>query len=215
MKPLLLQLRDGAADLLDDHRRQPLGRLVEQEQLRAGAQDPADRQHLLLAAESLVPWLAKRSAGSGTAGRISLDREAARADHAAAASGSPRRSGWRRCPAPRDRGDAQPGDPVRGQADRLLPSNRLSPSRLPTIPMIDFMVVVLPAPLRPSSVTTSPSRTSKPTPCRMCDSPYQAWRSRTSSSGAGVPTPAATPPGSAMARPHVGLDHLRVLRHRS
>ena len=28
------------------------------------------------------------------------------------------------------------------------------------MPMIDFSVVVLPAPLRPSSVTTSPARTS-------------------------------------------------------
>ena len=45
--------------------------------------------------------------------------------------------------------------------------------------MIDCSVVVLPAPLRPSSVTTSPPRTSKSTPCRTCDSPYQALRSRT------------------------------------
>ena len=41
------------ADLLDDDRREPLGRLVEQQQLRAGAQDAADRQHLLLAAGQL------------------------------------------------------------------------------------------------------------------------------------------------------------------
>src|SRR5207302_6006011 len=44
---------DGLADLLDDDRRQPLGRLVEQEQARAGAQDAADREHLLLAAGEL------------------------------------------------------------------------------------------------------------------------------------------------------------------
>src|SRR5262249_28061301 len=44
------------------------------------------------------------------------------------------------------------------------------------IPMIDFSVVVLPAPLRPSSVTTSPALTSKLMPCRMWDSPYQASR---------------------------------------
>jgi len=33
--------------------------------------------------------------------------------------------------------------------------------RLPTIPMIDFRVVVLPAPLCPSNVTTSPAFTWK------------------------------------------------------
>jgi hypothetical protein len=46
--------------------------------------------------------------------------------------------------------------------DRLIssrPSNLIEPVRLPTMPMMDFMVVVLPAPLRPSSVTTSPACT--------------------------------------------------------
>ena len=38
-----------------------------------------------------------------------------------------------------------------------LPSNDTDPVRWPTMPMIDFKVVVLPAPLRPSSVTTSPA----------------------------------------------------------
>src|ERR1044072_1656007 len=47
------------------------------------------------------------------------------------------------------------------------------------MPITDFSVVVLPAPLRPSSVTTSPSFTWKLMPCRMCDSPYQACRSCT------------------------------------
>src|SRR5205085_3267384 len=47
------------------------------------------------------------------------------------------------------------------------------------IPITDFSVLVLPAPLRPSSVTTSPSFTWKLTPCRMCDSPYQACKSLT------------------------------------
>src|SRR5207244_12792301 len=71
------------------------------------------------------------------------------------------------------------------------------------MPMIDFRVVVLPAPLRPSSVTTSPGRTSKVTPCRMCDSPYQACSSRTARSGA----------VSGMPRSHVGLDHLGAARN--
>src|SRR6185503_10738620 len=79
-----------------------------------------------------------------------------------------------------------------------LPSKRIEPVRFATMPMIDFSVVVLPAPLRPSSVTTSPSAISKSTPCRMCDSPYQALRPFTSSR-------------LAIPRPQVGLDHARIL----
>src|SRR5258708_37234076 len=82
-----------------------------------------------------------------------------------------------------------------------LCSSLIEPSRRPTIPMIDLSVVVLPAPLRPSSVTTSPSRTWKSMPCRMCDSPYQALRPLTSSR-LGMP------------RSQVTLDHARILRHR-
>src|SRR3989442_12024782 len=70
------------------------------------------------------------------------------------------------------------------------------------MPMIAFSVVVLPAPFRPSSVTSSPGCTSKSTPWRMCDSPYHACRSRTARSGSGM--------GGA----HVGLDDGRVPRHR-
>src|SRR5262249_9108820 len=40
-------------DLLHDHGRQPLGRLVEQQELGTGAQDAGNRQHLLLAAGEL------------------------------------------------------------------------------------------------------------------------------------------------------------------
>ena len=54
-KPLRLELRDRAPDLLDDHRRETLGRLVEQQQARARTQDTADRQHLLLAAGQFCP----------------------------------------------------------------------------------------------------------------------------------------------------------------
>src|ERR1700681_4610670 len=72
------------------------------------------------------------------------------------------------------------------------------------MPMIDFSVVVLPAPLRPSSVTTSPSRTSKFTPCRMWDSPYQACRSLTASKGVRV---------SSMPDPHIGLAHFGIGGH--
>src|SRR5262249_6544083 len=47
---LLLEGPDRPADLLDDYRRETLGRLVEQKEPRSGAQDTADREHLLLAA---------------------------------------------------------------------------------------------------------------------------------------------------------------------
>src|SRR3954470_17140550 len=81
------------------------------------------------------------------------------------------------------------------------PSTFTEPERFPTRPMIDFMVVVLPAPLRPTRVTSSPLRTARSTPWRTCDSPYQAWRPFTESSG------------SAMLRPQVRRDHGGVLGH--
>src|SRR6187200_2328245 len=86
------------------------------------------------------------------------------------------------------------------------PSNRTEPRRCATIPMIDLSVVVFPAPFRPSSVTTSPRRTSNSTPCRMCDSPYQALRSVTLSNG-------VAPAESGMFLPQIRLHHLRIARH--
>src|SRR5262249_52628575 len=85
-----------------------------------------------------------------------------------------------------------------------LSSYRTEPVRLPTIPMMDFIVVVLPAPLRPSSVTTSPALTSKVTPCSTWDSPYQACSPSTFSSGAAL----------AMANPEIGFAHAGVGRDR-
>src|SRR5215470_8753965 len=82
-----------------------------------------------------------------------------------------------------------------------LPSCRTEPVRLPTTPMIDFIVVVLPAPLRPSNVTTSPERTSNVTPCSTWDSPYQACSPSTASSGV-CPL--------AMANPEIGFAHAGI-----
>src|SRR5215218_3619744 len=82
------------------------------------------------------------------------------------------------------------------------PSKVTEPERFSTMPMTDFKVVVLPAPLRPSSVTSSPWPTSKPTPWRMCDSPYQACRPSTFRSV------------SAMTGTNIGFDDRRLLRHR-
>src|SRR5207247_3880299 len=50
---LLLERSDGFADLLDDDRGKPFGRLIEQEEARAGTQDAADCEHLLLTARQL------------------------------------------------------------------------------------------------------------------------------------------------------------------
>src|SRR5438094_1929438 len=74
------------------------------------------------------------------------------------------------------------------------------------MPMIDFSVVVLPAPLRPSSVTTSPANTSKVAPCNTWDSPYQACSPSTASRGAVA--------GLSMAHSQIGLAYLRVGRDR-
>ena len=65
----------------------------------------------------------------------------------------PRSSGQMAMPA---RAIARAGRPISSR-----PPNCTEPLRLPRMPMIAFSVVVLPAPLRPSRVTTSPSRTSK------------------------------------------------------
>src|SRR5438093_3510065 len=46
----LANVADHPPDVAADEWRQPLGRLVEDDQLRVGHQGPADRQHLLLAA---------------------------------------------------------------------------------------------------------------------------------------------------------------------
>ena len=64
------------------------------------------------------------------------------------------------------------------------PLNMIDPARRGTSPMIDFIVVVLPAPLRPSRVTTSPSPTWKSTPCSTWLSPYHAFRPFTVNIGA-------------------------------
>ncbi len=80
---------------------------------------------------------------------------------------------------PRSSGQkATPIFAIRSDDVRMISAllKRTEPVRLPMMPMIDFKVEVLPAPLRPSRVTTSPAPTSKLTPCRMWDSPYQASR---------------------------------------
>src|SRR5262249_8982525 len=116
---------------------------------------------------------------------------------------------------------------------------RTEPLRRPMRPMIARIVLVRPAPLRPRSVTTSPSSTCRFTPCSTCDSPYQPCRSLISRKRLAMVSASAEPPrgGRAPRRgpwgkkeatwglssmcscqldvgaAHVGLDHRRVLRH--
>src|SRR5688572_17530910 len=87
-----------------------------------------------------------------------------------------------------------------GQVTVSTPFTLIEPVRRPKRPRIDLRVDVRPAPLRPRRVTTSPLCTTRSTPCRTWDSPYQAW------------TPARLRTCSAMRRPHVRLHHLRVGR---
>src|SRR5436189_4438196 len=83
------------------------------------------------------------------------------------------------------------------------PLTRTEPARRPTSPSTDFSVDVRPAPLRPRSVTTSPLRTLRSTPCSTCDSPYHAFR----------PLISSTAPFSAMAGTHVRFLDLGILRN--
>src|SRR5688572_15408503 len=95
------------------------------------------------------------------------------------------------------------------------PSKVTDPLRFGRMPMIDFKVVVLPAPLRPSRVTTSPGATSKLIPCKTWDSPYHASRSRTASSGAAAAAGMlrCARAASGMHASDIGLDDARILGH--
>src|SRR5712691_11437677 len=75
-----LEAPDRGADLLDDDGREPLGGLVEQEELRAGPQDPRDRQHLLLTARELRALAPKPLPEVGEQAEDRVEAEPARAD---------------------------------------------------------------------------------------------------------------------------------------
>src|SRR5918994_2107403 len=91
------------------------------------------------------------------------------------------------------------------------PSYAISPVRL-TVPEIARSIVVLPAPLAPSTATIWPSSTASETPCSARTGPYRAWTSLSSRSairrlrlglrGTGV-----------LVGAEVGLDHRRVGSH--
>ena len=83
--PVRADLGDGAPDLGDDERRQPFGRLVEDQQQRIGQQRAADREHLLLAARELLAAVAEPLGQAREGGEHALERPVARAVGAGAA----------------------------------------------------------------------------------------------------------------------------------
>ena len=62
---LLAETEQDLLDLLDDHRREALGRLVHDEKVRIEQQRARNRQHLLLAAGKLIAAVASPLANRG------------------------------------------------------------------------------------------------------------------------------------------------------
>src|SRR4051812_12199202 len=126
--------------------------------------------------DSFVPWLFSRSFRFGNSSKI----WSSVSPPGRTTGGSRRFSRTSRlAKMPRSSGhSAMPSRAILSEVIRISsrPLNWTEPVRLPMIPMIDFKVVVLPAPLRPSRVTTSPAFTWKFMPWRMWDSPYQLSR---------------------------------------
>ena len=113
---------------LDDGRRETLGRLVHDQQLRVGQQRPADREHLLLAARQ------RRAADVLALGQPreqlvdALGVHAAFADAPTISQVLVDRQRLEQPPALRDEADAGLGDPVRA-ACRSARRRRAAPSR--------------------------------------------------------------------------------------
>src|ERR1700719_2418168 len=159
--------------------------------------------------DSLVPWLLSRSRKLGNSAKMrSRSRPPGRT-----CGGSNRFSLTSRLEnIPRSSGQkAMPARAITLEASVVSSrsSKRTEPVRFSTMPMIALSVVVLPTPLRPRSVTTSPACTSKVTPWSTWDSPYHASRLLTARSerGSGID-------GLGMAGPEIGFAHRRILRHR-
>ncbi len=188
----LLQVDDGRGHLLDDHRRDALGRLVEQHQQRVAHQRARHRQHLLLAAAHV------RAEPVGHAAEVGKQLEQLR--------GRPRRRGPAvgklRAAAAADveifqhRQVGEDAPVLRHEAERRGGRSRTAsaarcprrgsarvPARRAISAISAFMVVDLPAPLRPISATTSPRPTWNDRSNRICAAPYQALRPLTSRIG--------------------------------
>ena len=154
---LVAQAPDAVDEQVAHLRREPLRRLVHEQQARVRHQRAADREHLLLAARQGRGGLARPLGEPREQLEDALDAPAAvgRPRRDAAGSRRPRGSGRRAGPAARARGR---GARPRGCAcpPRSWPSKRIEP--LVTCggrsPLIARSRVVLPMPLRPRSATT-------------------------------------------------------------
>src|ERR1700761_7027092 len=108
---------------------------------------------------------------------------------------------------PRPSGTITRPSATRSQAPRplmLLPRDSMSPPSAGRLPVIAFMVVVLPPPLEPISDTSSPSRTSKSMPFTAWMPPYATFRPLTFNNVCAI---------SMSSRAEVGLDHFFVALH--
>ena len=155
-----LQLLEGADHVVDDGRRDALGRLVDQDQPARLDDGAGDRQHLLLPA--------RQHAGGMRPEPLERREEARRSSRARAASGGPpcaastmfsaHREVGEHAHGLRHVGDAGARDVGRGRAADLAAVER-DPAALGFhSPMMVRSVVVLPAPLRPSSTVMAPAR---------------------------------------------------------
>ena len=165
----------------DDGGCQPERELVDHQQPGPGDHGHAERQQLLLAARQLGR---RRRRPLGQDGKACVDRRRGRPGRRAtrrrrgsrrrsAIRTRPRRPGSARCRARR------PGAAARRASGR--PSKSISPALGRTRPAIVRASVVLPAPLGPSTATTSPSPTVRSIPNSTCVGPYPASTSRTDS----------------------------------
>ena len=212
VKPCGLEPPDRRADLLDDDRGQPLGRLVQQQQAGAGAQDAADGQHLLLAAGELGALAPPPLPQVREQLEDRLERRARPAAPPGAAAGSPPRSGSRRCRAPpgRRRGPRR-AMRLDGRSISSSPWKRTEPGapRHDAHDRLERGGLAGPVAARGAS-PPRPARTSKSTPWSTWDSPYQAWRPATCSSGLthgrrpGRPGPPRDGPTPSRSRPRRG-----------
>src|SRR6185437_16934731 len=116
---LLLERSDGPADLLDDDRRKPLRRLVEQKETGARAQDAPDGEHLLLAAGKLRPLAREALLEIGKELENAIEFEPARPHLGRQQQIFLDVEACKNSPFLGTERNAQPRNPVAGQADEL------------------------------------------------------------------------------------------------
>ena len=165
---VVAHLGDDVEHVVDDGRRQPERRLVEQHDARPRHQRPADRHHLLLAARQLAGRLAAlvaqdREQAVDPLERLRPARRAPTAD-SSRARGSPRPTSWRTGAALPARARCR-GCNRRAPRPAVMsaPSKRSVPWRQRSRPAMALIRVVLPAPLGPITETISPPSTSSET----------------------------------------------------